>query len=252
MDARIMMMGRSAPAEAQALAARMSTPPTAARKNLISKTIRALKTAGIWDKLDVLYLLAAADSQAALLNWKGATYDATNNGAAFTADRGFTGDGAGDYIDTNYGSLDGQFSATSHTFGRVLRVGSSNAYTDMGAWDGSTSSTFARVHGDVNGLSWNSGLAGGVSGLSIVGHMSISRVGATATAYRNGLLLGSSSNTFTASGHEFFLLALNNGGSASAFTTSQMSAAWLGAALTAGETATLHAILSTYLAAVGA
>lgn len=249
MDARIMMMGRSAPAEAQALAARMSTPPTAARKNLISKTIRALKTAGIWDKLDVLYLLAAADSQAALLNWKGATYDATNNGAAFTADRGFTGDGAADYISTGYEPGDGQFAAANHCFGRHMRVANINNLWDMGA---RLLGNQVRIQSDGAGTYAYDGGASVATGLSGLGNISVSHVGGTMFLYRNGLLVGSASATLTVFAYEIFLLAYNDSGSSAGHAQGQISAAWLGAALTAGETATLHAILSTYLAAVGA
>ena len=37
---------------------------------LIDKAIGQLKMAGVWGKLDALYLLAAHTSQAALVNWK--------------------------------------------------------------------------------------------------------------------------------------------------------------------------------------
>jgi hypothetical protein len=53
---------------AEAFIAAMVTPPTAARAALIETYFVALKTAGIYSKFDTLYLLAAADAQAASLN----------------------------------------------------------------------------------------------------------------------------------------------------------------------------------------
>src|SRR5690606_35810663 len=82
----------------------MTTPPTRARQLLINTTITNLIAAGLWPKLDVLYLLAAADEQAARLNWKNpGTFTCTAvNSPTFTADRGFAGDGSTSYLDTNF------------------------------------------------------------------------------------------------------------------------------------------------------
>lgn len=88
----MMMMSGGLCTEAAQLIARMSTPPTDARKLLIDNMIRSLKREGFWDRLDVLYVLAAADAQAARLNWKSTSFDLTVTGApTFTADRGYTG-----------------------------------------------------------------------------------------------------------------------------------------------------------------
>lgn len=78
-------------ADASALFARMTSAPDETRKGHIDTLILALKAAGVWSKMDVLYILAAHDAQAARLDWKG-TYDATANGTpTFTTDRGYTG-----------------------------------------------------------------------------------------------------------------------------------------------------------------
>jgi hypothetical protein len=85
--------GSSYAAETEAIAAAFTTPPTTARKNLIDAAVVALKAAGVWTKLDALYAFAAADSQAALINWKApGTFNGTLvNAPAFTADQGFAG-----------------------------------------------------------------------------------------------------------------------------------------------------------------
>lgn len=87
--------------EALALFARMTTQPTDARKTVINTFITSLKTAGVWDKLDAMYVFAAANQQAALLNWIADTNNATaENSPAFTADEGIQGNGTNSYDNT--------------------------------------------------------------------------------------------------------------------------------------------------------
>jgi hypothetical protein len=90
-------------AEATALFARMTTPPSSGRKTTIDTLIVALKAAGVWTKMDGLIVSAAADSQAARLNWVQNLYnDTAINSPTFTADRGYTGDGATSYLDSGF------------------------------------------------------------------------------------------------------------------------------------------------------
>ncbi|MFG1397189.1 hypothetical protein [Roseixanthobacter pseudopolyaromaticivorans] len=60
--------------ETTSLLARMSVQPAAGRRTQIDTLVKSLLAAGIWTKLDALYLLAAHDAQAARLNlvpWSG-------------------------------------------------------------------------------------------------------------------------------------------------------------------------------------
>lgn len=98
-------MGRKTAAQAAAaLIAAMTTPPTAPRRALITAAINALFAAGVWTRLDFLHVYAAADSQAASLNWLNpAAFTASEVAApTFTADRGYNGDGVASYVNTNY------------------------------------------------------------------------------------------------------------------------------------------------------
>lgn len=66
--------------------------PTAMRQQIIAGTINALKTAGLWNKIDCLWLPACHDSNVALLNWKQNAFNLVPyNGiqATFITDRGF-------------------------------------------------------------------------------------------------------------------------------------------------------------------
>lgn len=88
----IPMLGDSYDPDAVALFSRMSVQPTTARKKLINNTILSLKSSGTWGELDCLYLFAAHDKQAALLNWISSNYTITETGTkTFTTDVGISG-----------------------------------------------------------------------------------------------------------------------------------------------------------------
>ena len=81
------------------------TAPSASQQTLQNTLVTDLKTAGVWDKLDVFYCFATdGDSDYATLNWKApSSHQVTKiNSPTFTADSGFTGDGSSSYLDTNY------------------------------------------------------------------------------------------------------------------------------------------------------
>lgn len=87
--------------DAHNLCRAMTTPPSATRAALIQKTITDLKTAGVWAKLVALQVYAAANAQAALLDWVLLSRAVVANGSlTFTADRGYAGDASAAYVDT--------------------------------------------------------------------------------------------------------------------------------------------------------
>jgi len=104
-------------AETTALLARFTTPADSARAHAINEFIKALKAADAWDDIDVLHVMAAADSQAALLNWKSTSFTASLvNAPSFTADRGFTGDAATSYVDSGFTPSTAGGEATLNSF----------------------------------------------------------------------------------------------------------------------------------------
>lgn len=81
------------------------TAPSASQQTLQNTLVTDLKTAGVWDKLDLFYVFATdGDSDYATLNWKApSSHQATKvNSPTFTANSGFAGDGSSSYLDTNY------------------------------------------------------------------------------------------------------------------------------------------------------
>ena len=81
------------------------TAPSASQQTLQNTLVTDLKTAGVWDKLDVFYVFATdGDSDYATLNWKApSSFQATKvSSPTFTANQGFKGDGSSAYINTNF------------------------------------------------------------------------------------------------------------------------------------------------------
>lgn len=251
MNRRFYMGGQLFTAQALALFGRMTTPPSFTRQRQIDVLIRALLSAGVWDLLDVLYVLAGADSQASLLNWKGATYSAANGGATFTADRGFTGDGASAYLTTGYTIGDAQSTNADHCFGVWART-SGTGWT-MGAAD-PVPNYLAGFQGSTafdSSISITAALGGGTGLLSATRDST-----ADFDGYLNGAFAATSAAGVFSPGPgplaAFTLLARNVGGTIDSFYGGQISAAHMGASLTAGQLAALYAALAAYMTAVGA
>lgn len=90
--------------ETNTLVAAMTAAPTTNRKIAIDRRIARLKNAGVWSLIDQSFALAAADEQAARLDWKNPALSATKVGLpAFAVDRGYTGlNTTTDYLDLLY------------------------------------------------------------------------------------------------------------------------------------------------------
>lgn len=249
-------------AEALALFARFTTPPTEARKGLINALIVALKAAGVWTKLDAFYMLAAADAQAAQRNWKADAYNLSPQSApTFDADRGYTGNGTSSYLATSFNpfTAGGQFALNSAHIGVYSRTSGTAQSLEIGARLSNVSQQTvlqlrnasdqftARINQDVV-----SDVATGVTDGS--GHFVGSRTGASARSlYRNGSALTASVEASTAMPNfEIFILAGNTNGSAANFSARQLSVAHWGAALTAQNVTDLNAAIGAYLTTVGA
>jgi hypothetical protein len=80
------------------------TAPSATQQTLQNTLVEDLKTAGVWDKLDVFYCFATdGDSDFATLNWKApSSFQATKtNSPTFTANEGFAQSGTAS-LDTGF------------------------------------------------------------------------------------------------------------------------------------------------------
>lgn len=240
---------------AAALIARMSVAPDAARSGLIDAAVRAIKAAGVWAKLEALWLMAAHDAQAARLNWVSSSYSLSAvNSPAFTADRGYAGDGATRYLDTNLTPGTSAMQADSCAIGVWSRTDADNAGCAMGGASSNSIYIFPRNAGDFAARLNNSTSATAAVADSL-GLFAANRSASNAVQlYRNGASAGSSAGTVVGRPTvPLFLLARNNGGMPNAHDTRQLAMAFVAkASMSAGEHAALHAALAAYLIAVGA
>ena len=81
------------------------TLPSASQQIKQNQLILDLKVAGVWTRLDVLYVFATdGNNSFATLNWKNPNSNQCTlvNTPTFTTNQGFTGNGVSSYIDTNY------------------------------------------------------------------------------------------------------------------------------------------------------
>jgi Ni/Co efflux regulator RcnB len=249
-------------AETRALITNMSTRPTPGRADLINNTIVALKGAGLWSKIDVMWFPASETAQAGRLNWKlPGTYSLVEGfNPTHTVDRGYAGDGTEDYLDTQWNpSTNGvQFTLNSATLGIYVNAGTDTATdnTIMGTWDG-TNGLWVGVRrtGDTIGGRMNSAV-GGVGGGVITtryGLTAQSRVDSNnQNAYRNGALISSNTAASSAVANlRLYLLARRDTGQAWAFVDNRVAFAFAGGSLTDAQHAALYNIVQSHLRAIG-
>ncbi|HEX5184237.1 MAG TPA: hypothetical protein VFW19_13955 [Allosphingosinicella sp.] len=252
-------------AEAAAVVAAMVNPPDDARKQLIDDLVGALKsgaTSGsdIWAKLDLLYILAAADQQAALLDWKGGGFDGAITGTGtFTADRGWQGDGASGYIDTgfnpttapapNYALNSAHIWLWSRTSGQDSTANDMGASSqlEMGVRSSSDSANFT-INSSIGGIGHQNVVLSQIDGSGL---FMLNRSGnSTEEAYRNGVPLTFTSGARTSSGipNSNITIGMKDG----QFSLRQFAAAGVGGSLNAAEALDLYNALQAYMTGVGA
>lgn len=248
--------GVSYDAASLAIFAAFTTPPDTTRKGVIDTCVRALKTASLWSTLDGLWMIAAADSQAAKINWVNpGTFDATLTDApTFTTDRGYQTDGSNDKFNltiapntaTQFQRNSGAFSVWSRTAGTT--VGSSGSY------DGATGCTInCRNASDQAIMRVNqaasetfSGVTDG-SGLFTATRTAASGAGAV-KGFRNGSSLGTGTTASSAVNADVWDLGETN----SVFTSRQWAMAAVGSGRNSTQETDFYAAIQTYMTAVGA
>jgi hypothetical protein len=249
--------GVSYDADASSLFARFTTPADDTRKGHINTLIVALKAAGSWDKMDCLYVHAAADAQAARLNWKAATFELTENGALnFSADHGYLGGSSGLYLTTGFieSSAGGVMSQNdAHTGAWSLTDANENApmLATSGATAGTQSSIYSRTGGnfaarlnDANGSSSFGAVA------DSLGHFVVARTGATRRGYKAGSVVSTVGST-TGGPSDTQIVLLGDSGAAQWSTKRQAISHW-GSNLTDAEVAATETAMEAYLTSVGA
>lgn len=239
-----------------ALFPRFTTPPTDARKVLINNFFVALRAAGILGptpKLDCLWVMAAADAQAAQRNWIADAFNLTpTSGPTFAADRGYTG-GSSSYLDTGFNpsAAAGHFAQNSAAAFAWSRKSGTDGGTILGTLNGITISIFPRFSDGVAYARLNDGAditkaaIGDGSGLT---HVNRSASNAK-QLYKNGASVATASTASTGLVNENVTLLR---GSLSFFFSGEVALAGVGSSLTSGDALALYNAANAYLTAVGA
>jgi hypothetical protein len=233
--------------EAATLVANMITPPSDTRKGHIDTFIGALKSAGVWAKLDVLYVMAAHDSQAANLNWKTpATFPLVlTNSPTFTVDQGYKGNGTSTQISSAYNATtfpSPQYTQDDACVGVYMRVASTLNGTHDFLMGGS------RLLRQSSGLNYQGRINDAASmngGTPTVGHWAVKRTGASARSiWKNGVSVASDTVASAAVGSATISIL---SAAASSWSDGQVSCAYIGAGI---DIPAMHTALTTYLQAV--
>lgn len=238
--------------------AALSVDPGNFRKQAVDRVIRRLKLAGIWNKLDALYLFAAHNQTDAKINLKDpGTYNCTEVGTlTFTTDRGFTGNGSTGNLQTGF---------TPSTAGSPKYVQDS---AHLAAWAGLDIQETTRIAGVVTGsthvsqliprtLGGNlSGLINQLSGGTAVSFtvadarafICVNRSGATAhQLYRNGVSVDT--DTQASSGVPTTQIAFLRG--LGSFSNNRIAAGCFGESLSSSLQTELYNTLLEYMTEVG-
>jgi len=173
-----------------ALLARLTGSYTDADRAMIDSTIRGLKAAGVWDRLDTFQVFAAANPADALLNWKGAAFGGANNGAAWTAAGGFATNGTSNWVDSGFNAAQA-VQYTQNDMSYWAYVGATGTQTVGSLANGNdtifllprnaSNNVVGRAQ-SVTNITWAAGIANGQH------FAGVSRTGAAASqVHRNGV-----------------------------------------------------------------
>lgn len=234
-----------------AIYAAFTTPPTLARKKLINNWVVA--TQSVWPKIDCWWTPAAADSQAALINWIApGVNDLTVSGSPiFTADRGYAGDGGtGRLSGPNPSGIVGRkIAQDSAHIGVWLNT---NVAEDNGEIGGSSLFIRARTTSNTTSGRVNDGTASTWfnSVTDSRGHTVGSRgQSGSYVPYKNGVAGTPLSVASTALLNSSFQLCSTN---SSTSGTAIVGAGHIGSDLTAAEVLTLNNATLAYMQGIGA
>jgi hypothetical protein len=223
------------------------------RKGIIDDLVAALKAGSVWSKLDVFYVFAAHNAGASLVNWKNpGTFDATlTNAPTFATDRGYTGDGSTNYIDTNYAPATNgvQYTQNSCHLSVWDRTANAQSATAIIAFNSSTGHFYVRYTDNNCYLRLQHG-GGTIANLNSDGHLVGTRTDIDNVAlYRNGSSVNTVASGTTGAIPAGTVKVL--GGAGVGFNNHQVAAASAGANVST-VAAAFHTALAAYMTAVGA
>jgi len=241
----------------------MTTPPSATNAGYQNAMVSDLVDAGYWARMDLFYVFAQETNTAseALINWiDPGTYDATNqHSTAWTTLEGYTGDGANDFIDTEYNpnTNSTHFTQNSGTLGIYNRLDiASRQQYDMGATDGTNQVSMTSNYSDAAYCRINCSTAiTGANTNSTGMYIGTRRSATEIEMYRNGSsILSSTSNNSAGIPNTATINILareSNATTRAYYSLNQASIAFVMDAVSDEEATAINTILETYMDAIG-
>ena len=220
------------------------TLPSANQQILQNNLLRALKTFGIWNKLDSFAMFATdGDVGFSLICWKRLVKMTAVNSPTFTANEGFTGNGTSSRINTGFtpdGS--GNYKLNAASFGVFVKTqGTKNEYL-AGAGNNTRMRAVESSLNRINSGNMNSTFYFNVVGLSHLNKSSATNV----QCIVNGV---TSNRTVTNEGldDEFTFLDFTSGGAGP--SNAQISLGFIGGDLSS-EAADFSTAVNTYISSI--
>lgn len=232
----------------------MTASPSLSRQRAINNLVLDLIATGLWDKLDIFYMFAAHDQQAARLNWKSPTNFVCTDIAVptFIVDRGFFGNAVDSGINTNWTALtDGvNYLLDSAHLGAVTLT--SRAGLDWTLCSAAPANAYIIPLASDNNHYFvlNSATQHVIANGTSQGVYLTNRSGAAAQqSYKNGVSIGSSvaASTSVPGG----VLVTHQLVGAGLFSADVCATLHAGGSLTPTEVASMHSILTDYYTELG-
>ena len=136
------------------------TLPSASQQALQNQLVVDLKDAGVWSKLDLLYVFATdGDSDFASINWKDPNnFEVTGvNSPTFTTNEGFESDGSSSYLDTNFNLLTDGTNYTQDDMGLIFGISKYTSENNKRPYGSSVTNNYLSYRADVSRLWINGG-----------------------------------------------------------------------------------------------
>lgn len=238
---------------------------SASRQTIINTLITSLKAHNLWNVHDRIWLLAAENSQSALIDLVNLS-SATNNGSTFTVDQGYAGNGTTSFVNTNFGpSTNGvnytQNSASLSCYVRTSRSTASNKEA-VGMFDdgsGRSARFFPHANGSVVVASLNASNSFAQTGptTNAQGFYTVSRTGATTSnTYKNSntssIFSDSTASLAGLSATTFYIGAENvQVGADNWFSDDQIAVVAFGAGLSSTDAAQFQTDINAYMTSLG-
>lgn len=218
--------------------------PSALETQAACVVLNCLDNNSLTSTLDIFYWFPMQSAAGAVINAISTSFTITPiNSPTFTIDRGFTGDGGTNYLDTNFNPTTAttpKYTITSAMIGAYVLTNDTSTpgvtVDEMGLTDNGQSTFQFIIPVFTDGKAYGSVLDNVNNGPQTVGTSQgswlVSGTGTTTSFYRNGgKLTGPNAMTPTGVGNgKYFILASDGNGTPQFFSSHQIMAAWIGGA----------------------